>query len=112
MNALRGVVMELEDSAQPLLQDIIISDDPKVAFKDANWAILVGGMPRGPGMARGDLIAANGPIFVEQGKALNDCAAADVRILVRRQPLQFKLPRCQSECPGYPARALVCHDAS
>ena len=91
MDALRGVVMELEDSAQPLLQDILISDDPNVAFRDANWAILVGGMPRGPGMERSDLIAANGPIFVEQGRALNENAASDIRVLVVANP-------CNSNC--------------
>lgn len=91
MDALRGVVMELEDSAQPLLQDILITDDPKIAFKDANWAILVGGMPRGPGMERSDLIAANGPIFVEQGRALNENAASDIRVLVVANP-------CNSNC--------------
>ena len=86
MTALQGAVMELEDSAQPLLQDIIIADDPNVAFADANWAILVGGKPRGPGMARADLIAANGPIFVSQGRALNDHAADDIRIVVVANP--------------------------
>lgn len=91
MDALRGAVMELEDCAQPLLQDILISDDPKFAFKDANWAILVGGMPRGPGMERSDLIAANGPIFVEQGRALNEYAAGDIRVLVVANP-------CNSNC--------------
>ena len=91
MTALQGAVMELEDSAQPLLQDIIIADDPNVAFADANWAILVGGKPRGPGMARADLIAANGPIFVSQGRALNDHAADDIRIVVVANP-------CNSNC--------------
>ncbi len=103
MKALRGVVMELEDSAQPLLRDIIISDDPKVAFREANWAILVGGMPRGPGMARSDLIAANGPIFVEQGKALNDCAAADVRILVVANPCNSNCLVAKANAPDIPA---------
>ena len=103
MDALRGVVMELEDSAQPLLQDVIISADPKAAFKDANWAILVGGMPRGPGMARGDLIAANGPIFVEQGKALNDFSAADIRVLVVANPCNSNCLVAKANAPDIPA---------
>lgn len=102
MDALRGVVMELQDSAQPLLQDVIISDDPKVAFRDANWAILVGGMPRGPGMARSDLIAANGPIFVEQGKALNDCAADDIRVLVVANPCNSNCLVAKANAPDIP----------
>ncbi len=103
MDALRGVVMELEDSAQPLLQDIRISDDPNVAFKDANWAILVGGMPRGPGMQRSDLIAANGPIFVEQGKALNKHAAADIRVVVVANPCNSNCLVAKANAPDIPA---------
>ncbi|MCY3782103.1 MAG: malate dehydrogenase [Chloroflexi bacterium] len=102
MEALRGVVMELDDSAQSLLQDIIISDDPNIAFKDANWAILVGGMPRGPGMARGDLIAANGPIFVAQGKALNDVAAPDIRVLVVANPCNSNCLVAKANAPDIP----------
>ena len=103
MDALRGVVMELQDCAQPLLQDIIISDDPAVAFKDANWAILVGGMPRGPGMERGDLIAANGPIFVAQGQAINDHAAADIRVLVVANPCNSNCLVAKANAPDIPA---------
>ena len=103
MNALQGVVMELEDSAQPLLHDIIISDDPNVAFKDANWAILVGGRPRGPGMERGDLIAANGPIFVSQGKAINDYAASDIRVLVVANPCNSNCLVAKANAPDIPA---------
>ncbi len=102
MDALRGVVMELEDCAQPLLQDILISDDPRVAFKDANWAILVGGMPRGPGMERSDLIAANGPIFVEQGRALNDNAAGDIRVLVVANPCNSNCLVAKANAPDIP----------
>ena len=102
MEALRGLVMELDDSAQPLLQDIIISDDPNIAFKDANWAILVGGKPRGPGMARGDLIAANGPIFTAQGKALNDVAAADIRVLVVANPCNSNCLVAKANAPDIP----------
>ena len=103
MDALRGVVMELEDSAQPLLQDVIISDDPNVAFKDANWAILVGGKPRGPGMQRSDLIAANGPIFVEQGRALNEQAASDIRVLTVANPCNSNCLVAQANAPDIPA---------
>ena len=86
MDALKGVVMELKDSAQPLVHDIVATDDANVAMRDVNWAILVGGKPRGPGMERSDLISANGRIFVEQGKALNDNAADDVRVVVVANP--------------------------
>ncbi len=103
MQALEGVVMELEDSAQSLLQDIVISDDPNVAFKDANWAILVGGRPRGPGMERGDLIAANGPIFVAQGKAINDHAADDIRVLVVANPCNSNCLVAKANAPDIPA---------
>lgn len=103
MAALRGVVMELEDCAQPLLREILISDDPAVAFRDANWAILVGGRPRGPGMERSDLIAANGAIFVAQGKALNDNAAADARVLVVANPCNSNCLVAKANAPDIPA---------
>ncbi|MCC6203183.1 MAG: malate dehydrogenase [Gammaproteobacteria bacterium] len=86
MKALTGVVMELDDCAFPLLAGIEASDDPNVAFRDANYALLVGARPRGPGMERSDLLAANGGIFKVQGKALNDHAARDVRVLVVGNP--------------------------
>ncbi len=86
MDALKGVVMELNDCAFPLLEDIIISDDPNVAFKDADYAYLVGARPRGPGMERSDLLTANAQIFSVQGKALNDNASKDVRVLVVGNP--------------------------
>lgn len=86
MKALDGVVMELEDCAFPLLRGVVTSDDPNVAFRDANYALLVGSRPRGPGMERKDLLQANGAIFTVQGKALNDHAARDVRILVVGNP--------------------------
>lgn len=103
MDALQGVVMELKDSAQPLVKDIITSDDPNVAFKDANWAILVGGKPRGPGMERGDLIAANGPIFVSQGKAINDHAADDIRVVVVANPCNSNCLVAKANAPDIPA---------
>ncbi|MDN3524303.1 malate dehydrogenase [Halomonas sabkhae] len=86
MDALNGVVMELNDCAFPLLHDIVASDDPNVAFKDADFALLVGARPRGPGMERKDLLEANAAIFSVQGKALNDHASRDVRVLVVGNP--------------------------
>ena len=86
MDALQGVVMELNDCAFPLLHDVETSDDPNVAFKDADFALLVGSRPRGPGMERKDLLEANGAIFTGQGKALNDHASRDVKVLVVGNP--------------------------
>ncbi|MCH8021488.1 malate dehydrogenase, partial [candidate division KSB1 bacterium] len=75
--ALEGVVMELDDCASPLLENVVVTDNPETAFDGVNWAILVGSKPRGKGMERGDLIRDNGPIFVGQGKALAAKAADD-----------------------------------
>ena len=86
MKALEGVVMELNDCAFPLVAGIVASDDPNVAFKDADFALLVGSRPRGPGMERSDLLKANGAIFTVQGKALNDHASRKVRVLVVGNP--------------------------
>ena len=86
MSALEGVAMELEDCAFPLLRDMVLTSDLDEGFRDANWALLVGAKPRGPGMERGDLIKENGPIFVGQGKAINDHASADVRVAVVGNP--------------------------
>ena len=86
MDALNGVVMEVNDCAFPLVQDIVATDDPNVAFKDADFALLVGARPRGPGMERKDLLEANAAIFSVQGKALNDHASRDVRVLVVGNP--------------------------
>ncbi|MDR5899607.1 malate dehydrogenase [Halomonas vilamensis] len=86
MDALSGVVMEVNDCAFPLVQDIVATDDPNVAFKDADFALLVGARPRGPGMERKDLLEANAAIFSVQGKALNDHASRDVRVLVVGNP--------------------------
>jgi malate dehydrogenase len=83
---LRGVMMELEDCAFPLLQQIIITDDPKVAFQDTEVALLIGARPRSKGMERKDLIEANGAIFSVQGKLLNDYAARHVKVLVVGNP--------------------------
>ncbi len=86
MNALKGVLMELNDAAFPLLQGITVTDNPNEAFKDANYALLVGSKPRSKGMERKDLLLANGPIFITQGKALNDHASRDVKVLVVGNP--------------------------
>ncbi len=86
MKALDGVVMELEDCACPLLQDIAASDDADAAFRDADYALLVGAKPRGKGMERKDLLAENGKIFAPQGRALNEQASRDVRVLVIGNP--------------------------
>ena len=86
MNALKGVVMELNDCAFPLVAGVIPTDDPNVAFKDADYAVLVGARPRGPGMERSDLLKANAAIFSVQGKALNDHASRDVKVLVVGNP--------------------------
>lgn len=84
--ALQGVVMELNDCAFPLLAGVLATDDLNVAFKDTNYALLVGARPRGPGMERKDLLTANGAIFGPQGKALNAHAARNVRVLVVGNP--------------------------
>ena len=86
LKALNGVVMELRDCAFPLLQDVVTSDDANIAFKDADYALLVGSRPRGPGMERKDLLEANGAIFTGQGRALNDQASRDVKVLVVGNP--------------------------
>ena len=83
---LHGVMMELEDCAFPLLQQVIITDDPKVAFKDTEVALLIGARPRGKGMERRDLLEANGAIFSGQGKILNEYAARHVKVLVVGNP--------------------------
>lgn len=86
LDALKGVVMELEDCAYPLLQDIVMTEDVKVAFTDVNYALLVGARPRGPGMERQDLLRVNGDIFTVQGQALNDYANPQVKVLVVGNP--------------------------
>lgn len=82
----RGVLMELEDCAFPLLTDVVATADPAVAFKDANWCLLVGSVPRKAGMERKDLLGINGKIFVGQGKAIAENAAKDVRVFVVGNP--------------------------
>jgi malate dehydrogenase len=85
-NALKGVMMELQDCAFPLLADMQAHSDPKTAFKDTDYALLVGARPRGPGMERKDLLSANAQIFTAQGKALDASASRDVKVLVVGNP--------------------------
>ena len=102
MQGLQGVAMELEDCAFPLLQDMVLTSDPKVGFKDVNWALLVGSKPRGPGMERGDLIRENGPIFTGQGQAINDHAASDVRVAVVGNPCNTNALICMHSAKDVP----------
>jgi len=103
MKALEGVVMELQDCAQPFLYGIEAYDDANKAFKDANWVLLVGAKPRGPGMERADLLAENGKIFVGQGKAINDNAADDVRIVMVGNPANTNSLVAKANAPDVPA---------
>jgi malate dehydrogenase len=91
LDSLQGVAMELEDCAFPLLRDIVVTSDAETAFRDANWALLVGGKPRGKGMERRDLLRDNGPIFAAQGKAIDKAAAHDAQVLVVANP-------CNTNC--------------
>ena len=86
LDALNGVVMELNDCAFPLLHKIIVTDDPKVAFDNVDYAFLVGARPRGLGMERKDLLLSNAEIFSVQGKALNEVASRNVKVLVTGNP--------------------------
>ncbi len=86
MKALEGVAMELDDCAFPLLKGIVMTDQPEVGFKDANWSLLIGAKPRGPGMERADLLKDNGKIFVGQGQIIDRVAADDARIAVVGNP--------------------------
>ena len=102
--ALQGVIMELDDCAFPLLVDIIGTDDPKVAFKDADYALLVGARPRGPGMERADLLQENAKIFTVQGKALNEVASRDVKVLVVGNPANTNAYIAMKSAPDLPAK--------
>ena len=102
MQAVQGVVMELEDSAFPLLESVEISDDPKVAFDGANVALLIGARPRTKGMERSDLLEANGGIFKPQGQAINDHAADDVKVLVVGNPANTNCLIAMSNAPDVP----------
>ena len=100
MDALRGVVMEIDDCAFPLLRGITATDDPNVAFKGTDVALLVGSRPRGPGMERSDLLEANAAIFSVQGKALNDHASRDAKVLVVGNPANTNCLIAQRNAPA------------
>jgi malate dehydrogenase len=100
--ALRGVMMELEDCAFPLLAGMVGTDDPMVAFKDADVALLVGARPRGPGMERKDLLLENAKIFTAQGAALDAVASRDVKVLVVGNPANTNAYIAMKSAPGLP----------
>jgi malate dehydrogenase len=103
MKALEGVAMELDDCAFPLLSDIILTSNTEKAFDDTSWALLVGSVPRKAGMERGDLLSINGGIFAPQGKAIQDKAASNVRILVVGNPCNTNCLIARSNAPDIPA---------
>ena len=102
MGALKGVVMELDDCAFPLLKDVVATTDLNEGFKDANWALLVGSVPRKAGMERGDLLDINGKVFTGQGKAIAANAAADVRVLVVGNPCNTNALIAMHNAEGVP----------
>lgn len=104
LDALEGVRMELEDCAFPLLSGIVCTDDPAVGFKDADYALLVGARPRGPGMERKDLLEANAAIFSAQGKAINDNASSDIKVLVVGNPANTNALIAQRNAPNIDPR--------
>ncbi len=104
MDALNGVKMELDDCAFPLLEGIVCTDDPDLGFKDADYALLVGARPRGPGMERKDLLEANAAIFSVQGKAINDHASKDIKVLVVGNPANTNALITQRNAPDIDPR--------
>ncbi len=107
MNALEGVVMELEDCAFPLLQGVVTTDDPNVAFNDTSYVLMVGSFPRKQGMERGELLERNGAIFTGQGKALNEHASRDVKVLVVGNPANTNCLIAQSNAPDLSPRQFT-----
>ena len=107
LEALKGVAMELDDCAFPLLAGIVQTDDPNVAFKDADYALLVGARPRGPGMERKDLLEANAAIFSVQGKAINDHASRDIKVLVVGNPANTNALIAQRNAPDINPRQFT-----
>ena len=103
MKALEGVSMELDDCAFPLLKGMVLTDDPKVGFKDANWCLLVGAKPRGPGMERADLLKDNGKIFISQGQIIDAVAADDARVAVVGNPANTNTMIAASQAKRLPA---------
>ena len=106
LGALNGVAMELDDCAFPTLAGIVTSDDPNVAFKDADYALLVGAKPRGPGMERADLLQGNAAIFSVQGKAMNDHASRNIKVLVVGNPANTNALIAQKNAPNIPKENL------
>lgn len=104
LKALEGVVMEIDDCAFPLVAGYVLGDDPNVVFKDVDYALLVGSRPRGPGMERSDLLEANGGIFTVQGKALNDNASRDVRVVVVGNPANTNAYTAMMSAPDLPSK--------
>jgi malate dehydrogenase len=104
MDALKGVAMELDDCAFDSLAGVVLSDDPAVGFRDADAALLVGARPRGPGMERKDLLLANAAIFSVQGKALNEVASRDVKVLVVGNPANTNALIARENAPDIDAR--------
>ena len=104
LEALKGVAMELDDCAFPLLEQIVCTDEPNVAFKDADYALLVGARPRGPGMERKDLLEANAAIFSVQGKAINDVASRNIKVLVVGNPANTNALITQRNAPDIDPR--------
>jgi malate dehydrogenase len=105
--AMRGVAMELDDCAFPLLHGMVLAADPKVAFKDANWCLLLGSKPRGPGMERAELLRDNGKIFVEQGRAIDEVAADDCRVAVVGNPCNTNCMIAASQAKRLPAERFT-----
>ena len=104
LEALNGVAMELDDCAFPLLKGIVCTDDAEVAFKDCDYALLVGARPRGPGMERKDLLEANAAIFSAQGKAINKVASRNIKLLVVGNPANTNALICQRNAPDIDPR--------
>ena len=107
LEALKGVAMELEDCAFPLLAGMVCTDDAAVAFKDSDYALLVGARPRGPGMERKDLLEANAAIFSAQGKALNDNASKNIKVLVVGNPANTNSLIAQRNAPDIDPRQFT-----
>jgi len=105
--ALKGVMMELDDCAFPLLAGMTAHSDPMTAFKDADYALLVGSRPRGPGMERAELLSINGQIFIAQGKALNAVASRNVKVLVVGNPANTNAYIAMKSAPDLPRRSFT-----
>ena len=107
MKALQGVAMEIDDCAFPLVEDMVLTDDPAVGFRDANWVLLVGAKPRGKGMERADLLKDNGKIFIQQGKVIDEVAADDCRTAVVGNPANTNCMIAASQAKRLPAEQFT-----